>query len=191
MNSSADDGLSSRLDHVNDPHSHGIDQHHLIGPQRVAVRSRCGRLGEHAVWQWMQRDPGRHLLADTDTEILPGGGALEIIHVPHVSKRGFHGRLADRFGRNLGIARRARQAGVAEQHLDDADVGSVLQKMVAKLCRRVCTVTCPRSCGGVEGSSRPSETSEGLGFDTLDPLRQEAMTIAPNCRASGFVQSIV
>ena len=73
MNSSTDDGRSSRLDHVNDPHSHGIDKHHLIGPQRVAVRSRCGRLGEHAVWQWMQRDPGRHLLADTDIEILAGG----------------------------------------------------------------------------------------------------------------------
>jgi hypothetical protein len=31
---------------------------------------------------------------------------------------------------------------------------------------------------GAEGSSRPSENllSEGLGFDTLDPLRQEAIS---------------
>jgi hypothetical protein len=47
----------------------------------------------------------------------------------------------DEPGRDLRIARRARQVVVAKQHLDDADVGAVLQGCVAKLCRSVCTVT--------------------------------------------------
>ena len=36
---------------------------------------------------------------------------------------------ADRMGRDLRVARRRRQIVVAEQDLDDPDVGSVLQKM--------------------------------------------------------------
>jgi hypothetical protein len=40
--------------------------------------------------------------------------------------------LADRFGGNLGVACRALQAGMAEQHLDDTNVGAVLQKMSRK-----------------------------------------------------------
>ena len=36
-------------------------------------------------------------------------------------------RVADGLGGDLGVARRAGQAGVAEQHLDDAHVGPVLQ----------------------------------------------------------------
>ena len=41
-------------------------------------------------------------------------------------------RLADGLGGNLGVASRARQAGVAEQDLNDAHVGPVLQKMGRK-----------------------------------------------------------
>ena len=40
--------------------------------------------------------------------------------------------LTDRFGRNLGVACRALQAGMAEQYLDDTNVGAVLQKMGRK-----------------------------------------------------------
>lgn len=40
--------------------------------------------------------------------------------------------LADRFGGNLGVACRASQAGMAEQHLDDTNVGAVLEKMGRK-----------------------------------------------------------
>ncbi|MGY3361715.1 hypothetical protein ACVWZK_008378 [Bradyrhizobium sp. GM0.4] len=38
-------------------------------------------------------------------------------------------RIADSLGGDLGIARRAGQTGMAEQHLDDAHVGPVLQEM--------------------------------------------------------------
>jgi hypothetical protein len=38
-------------------------------------------------------------------------------------------RVADGLGGDLGVARGAGQAGVAEQHLDDAYVGPVLQQM--------------------------------------------------------------
>ena len=38
-------------------------------------------------------------------------------------------RVADRVGGDLGVARRRRQAGVAEQDLDDADVGPALEQM--------------------------------------------------------------
>src|SRR5205085_4283889 len=38
-------------------------------------------------------------------------------------------RLPDERGRNLRVARRARQVVMAEQDLDDPDVGAVLQKM--------------------------------------------------------------
>ena len=38
-------------------------------------------------------------------------------------------RVADGLGGDLGVARGAGQAGVAEQHLDDAHVGPVLQQM--------------------------------------------------------------
>jgi hypothetical protein len=38
-------------------------------------------------------------------------------------------RLADRMGRDLRVARRRRQIIVAEQNLNDPDVGSVLQEM--------------------------------------------------------------
>lgn len=40
--------------------------------------------------------------------------------------------LADRFGGNLGVACLALQAGMAEQHLDDTNVGAVLQKVGRK-----------------------------------------------------------
>lgn len=40
--------------------------------------------------------------------------------------------LADRFGGNLGVACRALQAGMAEQHLDDTNVGAVLEKVSRK-----------------------------------------------------------
>ena len=38
-------------------------------------------------------------------------------------------RVADGLGGDLGVARRALQAGMAEQHLDDAHIGPVLQQM--------------------------------------------------------------
>src|SRR6516162_7755066 len=41
-------------------------------------------------------------------------------------------RLRDDLARDLGIARRGREIVVAEQHLDDADVGAVLQKVGGK-----------------------------------------------------------
>src|SRR3974390_776801 len=48
-------------------------------------------------------------------------------------------RLANGLGGDPGVARRARQAGMAEQDLNDAHVLS--RRCVAKLCRSVCTVT--------------------------------------------------
>ena len=38
-------------------------------------------------------------------------------------------RASDEAGRNLCIARRARQIGMAEQHLDDADIGAAFQEV--------------------------------------------------------------
>ena len=47
--------------------------------------------------------------------------------------------LADRLGRDAGIERCGVELGMTEQHLDDTDIGVLLQQMVAKLCRKVCS----------------------------------------------------
>jgi len=64
-------------------------------------------------------------------------------------------RLADGLGRDPGVARRALQVGVTEQNLDDADVGSVLQKMggeaVPQGVRRHLFGKASRSAGGPAG----------------------------------------
>src|SRR5713101_1444981 len=58
------------------------------------------------------------------------------------------GHAADRGGGDAGVKRRGVELGVAEQHLDDADVGVLLQSVscsnrwVAKLCRNVCGDAC-------------------------------------------------
>src|ERR1700730_12134719 len=44
-----------------------------------------------------------------------------------------------------------------------------------------CGLSCPRSCGGAEGSSRPSGPllSDGLGFDNRNPPRWETSRARP------------
>jgi hypothetical protein len=51
-------------------------------------------------------------------------------------------RVADRFGGDPGVARRASEAGVAEQDLDDGTSAPLSKRWVANVCRKVCTVTC-------------------------------------------------
>src|SRR5262249_5906286 len=57
-----------------------------------------------------------------------------------------------------------------------------------------CGPSCPRSCGGGEGLSEPSENllSEGWGCEKPTILSDRRQLLRPplNCRASGFVQSL-
>ena len=55
-------------------------------------------------------------------------------------------RVADRFGGDPGVARRACEAGVAEQDLDDAHVRPALQEM-GREC--VPLRVCPKTSGGI------------------------------------------
>ena len=52
-------------------------------------------------------------------------------HLPQEVERAGH--LADRVDRYAGVERRRVELLVSEQHLDDADVGLLLQEVVAKL----------------------------------------------------------
>src|SRR5262249_4646146 len=56
-----------------------------------------------------------------------------------------------------------------------------------------CGPSCPRSCGGEEGRSQPSENllSQGWGCEKPTILSDRRQLLRPplNCRASGFVQS--
>ena len=56
----------------------------------------------------------------------PGSGRRHDLQLQAVERAR---RLADEPGRDPGVARRARQVAVTGQHLDDADVGAVLQEM--------------------------------------------------------------
>lgn len=67
--------------------------------------------------------------------LSPGGRHLQRQAVERALRR------PDRMGGDLRVARRRRQIIVPEQDLDDPNVGSVLQKMRAKLWRSVCSVT--------------------------------------------------
>jgi hypothetical protein len=50
-------------------------------------------------------------------------------------------RAGDQIRRDLRVARRRREVGMAEQNLDDANVGASRQEMSAKLCRNAWAVT--------------------------------------------------
>ena len=80
-------------------------------------------MGRRYASPWRRKISATSSLADIGGTDQPGGTTSMF------SRSSGLRRAPDQAVRDPGVARRARQIVVAEQHLDDADVGAVLQKM--------------------------------------------------------------
>ena len=57
---------------------------------------------------------------------------MQVLDVQPLQRFEWAGRIPDRLGGDMGIARRRAQLGVAEQHLDHPDVNVCLQQVRGK-----------------------------------------------------------
>ena len=80
-------------------------------------------------WDVRQAGPRRRKMSATSTAGRDNGGA-SAGHLAQEVERARH--LADRTDRDACVERRGVELFVSEQHLDDADIGLLLQKMRGK-----------------------------------------------------------